>query len=51
MPAFRFKIALSAAVSAIALVITVQPAAAYTPEQQQASSRRDAAVRRVRAEC
>ena len=36
MPAFRFKIALSAAVSAIALIIAVQPAAAYTPEQQQA---------------
>ncbi len=38
MPAFRFKIALSAAVSAIALTIAVQPSVAYTPEQQQACS-------------
>jgi hypothetical protein len=36
MPAFRFKIALSAAISAIALAIAVQPGLAYTPEQQQA---------------
>ena len=36
MPALRLKTTLSAAISAIALTIAVQPSLAYTPEQQQA---------------
>jgi hypothetical protein len=36
MPALRFKLSLSAAISAIALTLAVQPGLAYTPEQQQA---------------